>query len=319
MSPSILARSLSALLGLALAASAPACLPAQLVAGNVDALFRAPAPVRAKVRRPLRSDARLAVLWVGHATALVQIDDKVILTDPVLTSTIGVFSKRIVEPGIDAADLPPVDAVLISHLHMDHLSLGSLEMIEDKVRAAVLPRGGLVYVPGFRFESVELGTWERWEEGGLRVTAVPVKHHGDRYGIDRGWMGESFTGYVVEHHGLRVYFGGDTSYDQDRFRQTGARFPGIDLALLPIGPVHPRDFMAQRHIDPDTALQVFLDLGARRMVPIHYDTFVSSLDRPGEAAAELRARARARGLGGDQVQILAHGEQRVIIPRGAAR
>src|SRR5690606_37644394 len=99
----------------------------------VDSFFSSPRPV-VKNKTPVTKDARLAVLWIGHATALVQIDDKVILTDPVFTSTVGQVSKRVVEPGLDPKDLPPVDAVLVSHMHYDHLSLGSLEMIEPRVR-----------------------------------------------------------------------------------------------------------------------------------------------------------------------------------------
>ena len=92
-----------------------------------------------KLTDPIDKNARLAVLWIGHATALVQIDDKVILTDPVFTSSVGQLSKRLVEPGLDPENLPPVDAVLISHMHFDHLSLGSLEMIERKVRMLLMP------------------------------------------------------------------------------------------------------------------------------------------------------------------------------------
>ena len=115
-----------------------------------------------EAKDPIDKDARLAVLWVGHATALVQIDDKVILTDPVFTSTVGMLSRRLVEPGIDPQDLPPLDAVLISHMHYDHLSLGSLELIEPRSNPLV-PRGGLAYlrtsVPRPRAPPVE--AWRR--------------------------------------------------------------------------------------------------------------------------------------------------------------
>jgi L-ascorbate metabolism protein UlaG (beta-lactamase superfamily) len=311
-----MARSLRRTLLALLLAAAPACaFPAHFVAGNLEAFFRAPAPVPHKVRRPFRPDARLAVLWVGHATALIQIDDKLILTDPVFTSTVGVLSKRLVEPGLDPADLPPLSAVLISHMHFDHLSLGSLEMIEDKARVVLVPRGGLVYLPGFAFETVELGAWERWERDGLRITAAPVKHQGDRYRLDGAWMTDSFTGWVVEHNGLTVYFGGDTGYHPRLFRKAGARFPSIDVALLPIAPIQPRDWMRPKHTDPGEAVQIFFDLGARWMIPIHYDTFVNSMDEPGDAVAELRRVIAKRGLDRDRVQILAHGEQRVLVPR----
>ncbi|WP_437953249.1 MBL fold metallo-hydrolase [Sorangium sp. So ce296] len=305
----LLAAALLALAGLS-------CVPARILAGNMGVLFDSPRPAPDKVRAPYRPEARLAVLWVGHATALVQIDDKLILTDPVFTDTVGLIVKRLVEPGLDPEDLPPVDAVLISHMHFDHLSLGSLSQIEPKVRTLLVPRGGLVYVPDYRFDSVEVPTWTTWRQGDLKITAVPVRHSGYRYGLDRDWMTESFTGYVVEYHGITVYFGGDTAYDRDLFVDTRARFPAIDLALIPIAPVGPRDFMEPKHVDPAEAVQAFFDLGARRMMAIHFDTFINSTDTFGQAPRELRCVMAARGLGPDRVIVPRHGEQRVLIARG---
>jgi N-acyl-phosphatidylethanolamine-hydrolysing phospholipase D len=299
----------------ALAASTASCdrlVP--VVSRNAVQLFRAPREVPDKIRHPYRADARLAVLWVGHATALVQIDDKLILTDPLFTDTVGMLSRRIVEPGLDPRDLPRVDAVLISHVHFDHLSLGSLEQIEDRVPVALVPEGALVYVPRFRFESLELRRWESWESGGLRITAVPVKHLPWRYGLDGEWMTTSFTGYVIQYHGLTVYFGGDTAYDRELFTRAAERFPSIDLALLPIAPIEPREYMHRIHVDPREAVQVFLDLRARWMVPIHYGTFINSIDPPTRAEEVLRQVMALRGVE-DRVQILRIGEQRVLVPR----
>lgn len=267
-----------------------------------------------RITEPARPDARLAALWVGHATVLVQMDDRFILTDPVFTDAVGQISKRLVEPGLDASHLPPIDAVLVSHLHMDHLSLSTLDLIEDKVRRVYLPEGGAVYVPSSGVPTIELPPWQSHESDGLRVTAAPVRHVGFRYAGDRAWMTHSFTGYVVEYHGLRVYFGGDTAYTKS-FAATGERFPGIELALLPIAPVEPRSFMCRTHTDPNEALRAFHDLGARHMLPIHYDTFVNSFDEFGAAPRALRELMARHGLDDQRVAILKHGEQRVFVPR----
>ena len=269
--------------------------------------------VEPKIKNPVRPEAELAVLWVGHATVLIQIGDRFVLTDPVFTDTVGQVSKRLVEPGIDVDSLPPIDMVLISHMHFDHLSLGSLERIESKVRDLVVPQRGLIYVPGFRFRTWELATWESWERDGLRVTAVPVRHNGWRYGLDQEWMTTSYTGYVVEYAGRTVYFGGDTAMTKG-FGATAARFPSIDLAILPIAPIHPREFMCRAHIDPKEAVQAFLELRAQRLLPMHFGTFVNSFDEVGEAPRELARAAAARGLE-DRLVMLAIGEQRVLHSR----
>ena len=283
-------------------------------ARTVASLGRPIERLPARITQPVRPEARLAALWVGHSTALVQMDDKFILTDPVFTDTVGQISKRLVEPGLAPEHLPKVAAVLVSHMHMDHLSLGTLDLIEDQIERVYLPEGGAVYVPSSGVPTIELPPWRAHEVDGLRVTGVPVRHLGFRYAGDRAWMTHSFTGYVVEYHGLRVYFGGDTAYTR-AFRATGERFPGIDLAILPIAPIHPRSFMCRTHTDPGEALTAFDDLGARHMLPIHYDTFINSFDEYGEAPRRLRGLLAERGLDETRVAILAHGEQRVFLTR----
>ena len=285
----------------------------RFLARTIELGFQDIRRVEPKVTNPVRQDAELAVLWVGHATVLVQMADKFVLTDPVFTDTVGQVSKRLVEPGIAVESLPTIDVVLVSHMHFDHLSLGSLERIETKVKDLLVPQRGLVYVPGFSFRTWELATWESWELDGMRITAVPVRHNGFRYGLDGEWMTTSYTGYVVEYAGRTVYFGGDSAVTEG-FRATAKLFPAIDLAMLPIAPIHPREFMCRAHLDPPQAVQAFRELGARFMMPIHYDTFVNSFDEVGEAPRKLLVAANAVGVR-DRIVLLGIGEQRVIVKK----
>jgi N-acyl-phosphatidylethanolamine-hydrolysing phospholipase D len=268
-----------------------------------------------KIREPRRSDARLAVLWVGHATALVQMDDIFVLTDPVFTRTLSQVSPRLVEPGIDARDVPPLAAVLVSHMHFDHLSFGSLDMLENRTPIVLVPAGVRANMPRYAFEIRELERWASYRSGELVVTAVPVQHVGGRYGIDAAFEPRAFTGYVIEYHGLSVYFAGDTAFAPQAFRATRQRFPHLALALLPICPDAPRDFMERTHLGPSQALDAFSLLGAQHMVPVHFDTFINSDDAPGACPRELRRQMSLRGLGSEQVSLLAIGEQRVLIGR----
>jgi len=274
-----------------------------------------PAKVAHKIHDPRRPDARLSVLFIGHATALVQMDDAFVLTDPVFTRTVGQVSPRLVEPGLDPDDLPPLAAVVVSHTHFDHLSYDSLTMIEHKTPIVLLPPGARAIVPRYAFESRELDRWESYDAAGVRVTAVPVRHVGGRWGIDQAWRTRAFTGYVFEYHGLSVYFGGDTAFDRDHFQATRARFPDLTLALLPICPSEPRAFMRRTHLDPLEALEAFSLLGAKHMVPVHFDTFINSDDLPGDCPRLLRKHMLERGVGDDRVAILAIGEQRVLISK----
>lgn len=275
--------------------------------------FRAPEPAPHHVDDPVRDDARLAALWIGQATVLVQMDDKFILTDPVFAATVGRISRRLVRPGLRPEELPFVDVCLVSHMHFDHLSLSSLDQLEGQVGRLFAPRGGLVYIPNYDFPTDEIAPWRSVNVDGMRVTAVPVDHVGFRYGADR-WMTESYTGFVIEYNGLTVYFGGDTAYDEEKFRRTRERFPEIDLALIPIGPVTPEEMVRATHVDGPQAIQALLDIGADAMVPIHYDTFIHGLDDRGTPSQLLLAAAEARGVA-ERVHVLEVGQQAVFVAR----
>jgi N-acyl-phosphatidylethanolamine-hydrolysing phospholipase D len=268
-----------------------------------------------KITDPRRPEARLAALWVGHATVLLQLDDRFVLTDPVFSHTLSQASPRLVEPGLDPDRVPPLAAVVVSHMHFDHLSFGSLDRLEQRTPVVLVPPGVRASMPRYSFDIRELEPWASYEHGGLRITAVPVQHVGGRYALDAAFEPRAFTGFVFEYHGLSVYFGGDTAYLPSAFKATQARFPDLSLALLPICPDEPRDFMQYTHESPNQALDAFQLLGARRMIPIHFDTYINSDDAWGACPKELRARMQARGLSDQQVSILAIGEQRVLIEK----
>ena len=269
-------------------------------------------PVAHKVAEPILPDVGLSVLWVGHATVLIQIHDKVFITDPMFTNTSGMLAKRIVEPGISPSSLGRLDFTLISHIHLDHFSFGSLDML-PKNGKLILPFGGLDYSPEFGFsETRELKTWETLEEDGVKITAVPVRHFAGRYAFDTFWMRDhGFTGYVIEYKGKTVFIGGDTAYQDEFFKEIGKRFH-IDLAILPIAPVEPRDFMGRVHVDPKEAVQIFEDLGARIMIPMHHRTFNQGFDpTPNYAQRLLEDISEQKGLR-ERILVLRIGEQRIL-------
>ena len=296
------------------------CVASRSLGRNFGQAFRSPAKPsgsRSTKVATQAEDAGLRISWVGHATVMVQIGDKTILTDPVFTRTVGQLAPRRTEPGLLPEQLPRIDAVLISHMHMDHLSLGSLDAIEAQTTRLFVPRGGVPYLPDYAFDIRELDRWEAFEDDGLRITSVPVKHVGFRWGADAAWSQDAFTGYVIEYRGTSVYFAGDTAYDGDAFRTTHGRFPNLDLVLMPIAPVEPRAFMKHTHVGPREALQAFLDLGGKTMVPIHFDTFVNSTDQVGDAPKLLEVARKERGIAKERIRQLGVGEIATLSPTTA--
>lgn len=295
-----------------LASPLAGCKALRLTGANAALFFRTPDPVLVQPARVELPGARLAATWIGHATVLVQLDDKFILTDPIFTEYAGAFTRRLVAPGLAVDRLPPLAAVLVSHRHPDHLSPRSLTAIGPKASKVIVPPGAGDDVPAGPFRVLELERWESHEADGLRITAVPVDHSGGRF-LDRRSHPRAFTGFVVEYRGLTVYFAGDTAFAPEHFRATAGRFPRIDLALLPIGPISPREASRPNHMDPDDALEAARLLGADAMLPIHHDTFVHSYDAPGDCVEALHgALAAGAPYPPQRVHVLRIGEQRAF-------
>jgi L-ascorbate metabolism protein UlaG (beta-lactamase superfamily) len=249
----------------------------------------------------------LSVTWVGHATTLVRLGGRAILTDPVWSPSLPGRSKRMTEPGLRWEDLPPIDAVVISHDHYDHLDARTLRR---------LPRDTAVFCgantkPWFErrgFTNVtELDWWESAVSGGVRFTFVP-SHHWCRRGL-RDVCRRLWGGWVIESGGRKVYFAGDTGYGPF-FQQIGDRLGPFDVAILPIGAYDPRWFMKPVHTDPAEAIQAFLDVRGQRMVGMHWGTFVLTKEpflQPWERWHEEWAATKPKG----ELWDLALGETRV--------
>ncbi|MBI4417757.1 MAG: MBL fold metallo-hydrolase [Ignavibacteriales bacterium] len=272
------------------------------------------APAPASITTPVQPSAELAVAWVGHATALIQLHDRLIITDPLFTRTVGIVVKRFIEAGLDPSLLPRLDATLISHMHFDHFSFGSIDQL-PKDGILVIPTGALRYTPEFGFRAVhELEPWEAIEDAGLRITAVPVQHFSGRYGFDGAWMRDhGFTGYIVEYKNLSVFFAGDTGYHTELFKEIGRRF-SIDLAVIPIGPGGSWEIGSRIHVHPRGALMIFQDVQADYMLPVHHKTLFYGFDQdPSQSIMTLRALAAEMGLA-DRIIDIDIGEQKIIIP-----
>ena len=215
-------------------------------------------------------DDRLTVGWLGHATVLVNLRGSWLLTDPALERRIGLGRglaklgpRRLVQPALRPRELPRLDAVLLSHAHMDHTDVGTLRHLRRDVPVVVQP-GNRDLVRRFRTVQ-ELAWGESADLGGVRVESTPARHWGARMITDKH---RGYGGYLIQKDGLTVLFAGDTAYT-DVLTPLGRRIR-IDLAILPIGAYDP---WIHNHASPEQAWTMFRRLGATYVLPVHHSTF----------------------------------------------
>lgn len=245
----------------------------------------------------------LRVTMVGHATLLIQIGGLNILTDPVWSDRASPLSfagpKRVTSPGIELGDLPQIDAILLSHNHYDHLDMATLRALHARHDPLIItPLGNDVIIhnklPTARVESGDWG--DHFDIGpGAQAHIVPALHWSSRGPRDRRMA--LWGGFMIEAAGKLVYFAGDTGYGTgDIFRAIRARFGVIDLAILPIGAYDPRWFMAAQHCNPEEAIQIFDDLGAKAAVGMHWGTFKLTDESRKDPESRLAAELAVRGI-----------------------
>ena len=272
-------------------------------------------PMTGESKKPiLVSPEELGITFIGHSSFFIQIGGRRVLIDPVFAERL-IALRRLRRPGVKIKDLPAIDMVLLSHAHMDHLNRPSLRRIvahNNKVSGrapiAVVPWGVEDLVSDLGFSRVvTLEWWQTKSIGGLELTMTPCKHWGARFFKDTH---RGFGGYVIRGGGHALYHSGDTAYF-DGFTHIGKRLKP-EVALLPIGAYRPDSYRGV-HTCPEEALQAFLDLGARRMIPMHYGTFRLSQEPMEEPVERLMAAARLSGVA-SSVSVLPEGETDVTEP-----
>lgn len=222
------------------------------------------------------SGSSLRTTLVNHSTILLQQRGINILTDPIWSQRASPFSwigpRRRRSPGILFNDLPPIDCVLISHNHYDHLDLPTLRLLAARGGASfVVPLG-----VGRLFRAMKIGPVHEldWGESkslpGFTIHCVPAMHFSSRGIFDRNRT--LWCGYVIETEEKMVYFAGDTAFGE-HFRWIREQFGAPRLALLPIGAYEPRWFMSPVHMGPEEAVEAHRILGAATSVAIHHGTF----------------------------------------------
>src|SRR6266702_7677086 len=246
----------------------------------------------------------LRVTFINHATVLIQTEGLNVVTDPIWSERASPVRwagpKRHRSPGLKFEDLPPIDIVLISHDHYDHLDVATVTRLARTHRPRFLvPLGLRAWFTELGITEVdELDWWQSRAVAGLTLTCVPAQHFSGRTPWDRNRR--LWGGWTVAGRAKRLYFAGDTAYYHG-LKEIGARLGPFDVAAIPIGAYLPPVIMQASHTTPEEALQVLADVRGRHLVPIHWGTFDLAEEPMEEPPARLLAEARRLGLGSERV------------------
>jgi N-acyl-phosphatidylethanolamine-hydrolysing phospholipase D len=268
--------------------------------------------------------------WIGHSTTLLQIGGINVLTDPVFSERAfpvqWMGPRRVMDPAVAIDALPPLDVVLLSHNHYDHLDRPAVKRLArahpDATWIVPLRLGRYIRPWGAR-DIIELDWWQEAASRGLGVTATPARHFSARRAGDRNRS--LWCGFALALDGMRLWFAGDTAYHPE-FAEIGARCGPFDFVMIPIGAYEPRWFMERVHVNPEEAVRIYGDVTAAHaaasaplMLGIHWGTFRLT-DEPMDEPPRLTLQHwRERGLDEDRLWIARFGETRPIAPSRAPR
>ena len=266
-------------------------------------------------RPPRRIEGRgLRVTLIGHASFLIQTGGMNLLIDPVYAERASPFRfagpRRVNEPGIALADLPPIDAILLTHNHYDHMDMAALKALTEAHAAPIIaPLGNDAILRaagiGGRIETRDWG--ERLVlSDTLAVNFEPSKHWSARGLFDRRHA--LWSAFVLETPAGIVYHIGDTAYHQPLFMAVREKYGPPRLAILPIGAYEPRWFMSAQHVNPAESVDILLDCGAEAAVGHHWGTFQLTDEAIEEPARALSAALLSRGLSEERFRALRPGE-----------
>ncbi len=298
--------------------------PVAVPEGGYEAFSRTWRVEPERARLAVRVEAP-QITWLGHASLLLQVANMNILIDPQFSATAGpdlgfvhLGAPRHVAPPLEPEALPPIDLVLISHNHYDHLDHATLKRMlgAGQKPRFVVPLGLKAWFDeqGIGPVVAEMDWWDSLDLGALTLRFTPAQHWSKRSPFDTnatlwgGFMLEWRNGAAAT---WRFLFTGDTGYSAD-FREIRRRLGPIDFAVVPVGAYLPRDFMRPQHANPDDAVQIVLDLEAKQALGVHWGTFALTQEPFDQPPKDLDAALRRRQLPAERVWLMKQGETRTV-------
>ena len=218
----------------------------------------------------------LRAFWIGHASVYVEIDGLRVLIDPIFSDYASPFAmgpRRFFKPPIVLADLPPIDAVLISHDHYDHLDMPSIQQLAARGTAFFVPLGIGAHLKRWGVPEAQVHDMEWWQEHelkGVRLVSTPARHYSGRALADRN--ATLWTSWTVLGPQHRFFSSGDSGYS-DHFKTIGDQFGPFDLSFIKIGAYGPGAPWLDIHMSAEDALRAHGDVRAKRLFPVHWGTF----------------------------------------------
>ncbi len=273
-------------------------------------------PEKDSIREFQQLNGQDSITWLGHATFLIRINGKTVLTDPFLTeyaSPLWIFgSRRYVQPGISLDNLPPIDMVVVSHNHFDHLDAETIESLQGKENIYVFVPPGLK--PFFKdrgYTNIEELDWnESFSYEGIELKALPAVHYSGRELNDKNktlWCSWSISSQFE-----KVYFSGDTSYSPTIFKTIGKENGPYDLAIVSIGAYKTRKYGPASHLTPEDAVKVVIETKSSVAVAMHWGTIEISDESPWEPPVRFNKAANDNGISSEQTWVMKIGETRLL-------
>jgi N-acyl-phosphatidylethanolamine-hydrolysing phospholipase D len=257
-----------------------------------------------------------SITWLGQATFLIRINGMTILTDPFLTeyaSPLWIFgSRRYVQTGISLDNLPPIDMVVVSHNHFDHLDAETIESLQGKENIHIfIPLGLKPFFKDRGYTNVEELDWnESFSYGGIELTALPAVHFSGRGLKDKNKT--LWCSWSISSQSGKVFFSGDTSYSPTIFKTIGKENGPYDLAIVSIGAYKTRKYGPASHLTPEEAVKVVMETKSNVAVAMHWGTIELSDEPPWEPPVRFKKASQDNGIPSDQTWVMKIGETRLI-------
>lgn len=248
------------------------------------------------IHKPVKE--KLQVTWIGHSTTLLQYQGINVLTDPILSDRASPFSfagpQRYTQPALRNSDMPTIDYVVISHNHYDHLDQPTVKALGNGITWLV----PLKLKPWFINEGIdnviEFDWWQSKSFESIKFIATPTQHFSGRGLWD--YAQTLWSSWVIMIGDKKIWFGGDTGYNDVQFKRIGKEYGPFDLGLIPIGAFEPRWFMKPMHVDPIEAVLLHKDLNARFSIGVHWGTFRLSAEAIDAPMLKLQQAATAANV-----------------------